>query len=97
MMIYIFWDKTPCSPLKVNRRFGGTCCLHLQGRRISQPRNRREASRKAENSAASVFKEITELKFFGHDGGTSNLFKILIILKLIPNHERSECLKIPGS
>jgi hypothetical protein len=27
----IFWDITPCSPLKVNRRFGGTCRLHLQG------------------------------------------------------------------
>jgi hypothetical protein len=21
----IFWDIRPCSPLKVNRRFGGTC------------------------------------------------------------------------
>jgi hypothetical protein len=28
----IFWDITPCSPLKVNRRFRGTCRLHLQGR-----------------------------------------------------------------
>jgi hypothetical protein len=26
----IFWDVTPCSPLKVNRRFGGKY-LHLQG------------------------------------------------------------------
>jgi hypothetical protein len=25
----IFWDITPCSPLKVNRRFGGTCRLHI--------------------------------------------------------------------
>jgi hypothetical protein len=32
----IFWDITPYSPLKVNRRFGGTCCLHLQSRRISR-------------------------------------------------------------
>jgi hypothetical protein len=32
----IFWDITPCGPLKVNRRFGGICRLHLQGRRISQ-------------------------------------------------------------
>jgi hypothetical protein len=32
----IFWDITPCSPLKLNQRFGGTCCLHLHGRRISQ-------------------------------------------------------------
>jgi hypothetical protein len=27
----IFWDIKPCSPLKVNRCFGGTCCLHLHG------------------------------------------------------------------
>jgi hypothetical protein len=26
----IFWDITPCSPLSVNRRFGGTYRLHLQ-------------------------------------------------------------------
>jgi hypothetical protein len=32
---YIFWDITPCSPLKVNLRFGGVCRLHLQGRRMS--------------------------------------------------------------
>jgi hypothetical protein len=32
----IFWDITPCSLLKVNRRFGETCCLHIQCRRISQ-------------------------------------------------------------
>jgi hypothetical protein len=35
----IFWDTTPNSPLKVNRSFGGTCGLHLQGRRISQERD----------------------------------------------------------
>jgi hypothetical protein len=32
----IFWNITPCSPLKVNRRFGGTCHVHIQVRRISQ-------------------------------------------------------------
>jgi hypothetical protein len=26
--VVIFWDITPCSPLKVNRRFGETCRLH---------------------------------------------------------------------
>jgi hypothetical protein len=36
----IFWDITPCSPLKTNRRFRGTCRLHLQGR-ISRARNQR--------------------------------------------------------
>jgi hypothetical protein len=40
----IFWDITPCSPLKVNRRFGGTYRLHLQGRRKAE----QETSVKAE-------------------------------------------------
>jgi hypothetical protein len=35
----VFWDITPCIPLKVNRCLRGTCRLHLQGRRISQARN----------------------------------------------------------
>jgi hypothetical protein len=26
----LFWYITPCSPLKVNQRFGGICGLHLQ-------------------------------------------------------------------
>jgi hypothetical protein len=29
--ISIFWDVMLCSPLKVNRRFGGTCRLNIQG------------------------------------------------------------------
>jgi hypothetical protein len=42
----IYWYITPCSPLKVNRIFGGTCRLHLQVRRISQERNQLEIRRK---------------------------------------------------
>jgi hypothetical protein len=34
----IFWDITPCNHLKVNRLFGGTYRLHLQGRKISRAR-----------------------------------------------------------
>jgi hypothetical protein len=40
-----FWDITPYSSLKVNRRFGGTYRLHLEGRRI---RNQRENRWQAE-------------------------------------------------
>jgi hypothetical protein len=36
MKSIIFWDITPCSPVRVNWRFGGTYRLHLQGRRISR-------------------------------------------------------------
>jgi hypothetical protein len=32
----IFWDTTSCSPLKLNRRFGGTCLLNVQVRRMAQ-------------------------------------------------------------
>jgi hypothetical protein len=31
-----FWDITPCSPLKVNRCFGGTHSLYHHSRRISR-------------------------------------------------------------
>jgi hypothetical protein len=44
----IFWDTTPCSPLKVNRHFGGIVRLHLQGRRVSEARNQRESRWQAE-------------------------------------------------
>jgi hypothetical protein len=36
VMSSIFWDITSYSPLRVNRRFEGTCRLHLQCRRICQ-------------------------------------------------------------
>jgi hypothetical protein len=40
-------QRRPCSPLKVNRRFGGTSRLHLQARKISQARNQRGSKRQA--------------------------------------------------
>jgi hypothetical protein len=42
MKSIIFWDITPFSLMKVNRRFGGTCILHLPGRRIIGARNQPE-------------------------------------------------------
>jgi hypothetical protein len=47
----ILYDITPCSPLKINRRFGGTYHLHFQSRRISQARNQREGRWQADQSA----------------------------------------------
>jgi hypothetical protein len=58
----IFRDITPCSPLKVNRRFGGTCRLHLHGRRINQERNKHEAG--SEESKASLPPAIVSLNSF---------------------------------
>jgi hypothetical protein len=46
--ITIFWDITPCSPLNVNRRFGGTYRLQLQGQRISLERKQRGSRWQAE-------------------------------------------------
>jgi hypothetical protein len=42
----IFWDIRPCSLLKANQSFGGTCHSHLQGQTISQARNQQEAGNK---------------------------------------------------
>jgi hypothetical protein len=42
----IFCDITPCNPLKVNRRFRGTCRLHLQYRRISQAKKKNQRERR---------------------------------------------------
>jgi hypothetical protein len=44
--IFISFDTIPCSPLKINRRFGGACRLHIQSRRMSRERNQREAGSK---------------------------------------------------
>jgi hypothetical protein len=38
------WNMTPCSPLSFNRRFGGTCRLHLQGGRNKFSKNRQAVS-----------------------------------------------------
>jgi hypothetical protein len=49
----IFWDITPYSLLKVIGRFGGTCCLQCQGRRIIQARNQHGASSKKMEATCS--------------------------------------------
>jgi hypothetical protein len=48
----IFWVITPCIPLRVNRRFGGTYRLHFQRRQISRARNQRENRWQADQSAS---------------------------------------------
>jgi hypothetical protein len=39
----IFWDITPCNPVRVCRRLGGKNSFHLEGQRVSQARNQHEA------------------------------------------------------
>jgi hypothetical protein len=42
----IFCDISPGNLLKVNRRFGGTCQMHLPGQRVNQARNQHEVDSK---------------------------------------------------
>jgi hypothetical protein len=42
----VIWDTTPCSPVKVSRRFRETYRSNLQGRRISQARSQHQAGSK---------------------------------------------------
>jgi hypothetical protein len=46
LKISVLWDIAPCSPLKNNRRFGGTCCLHLKNQGICQAGNQHGAGSK---------------------------------------------------
>jgi hypothetical protein len=50
----VFWNVTPCSPMKVNGRFGGTYRLHFQGRWVSQKRNEHELGSKHSSSGWSL-------------------------------------------
>jgi hypothetical protein len=49
----IFWDTTPRSTLKLNRRFGGIYRPHIQGRRICRTRNQLEGRWQAEATCFS--------------------------------------------
>jgi hypothetical protein len=44
----VFWVIIPCNLLRVNRRFGGTGRLQLQGRRITRTRYQLESRRQAD-------------------------------------------------
>jgi hypothetical protein len=50
----VFWDITPCSPLKVNRRLRGTYRLHLQGLRITEQEHRVKAGGKQNKRHAEI-------------------------------------------
>jgi hypothetical protein len=40
------WGIALCTPVKVNRRFGGKYCLHIHGWRVCQAKNQNEAGSK---------------------------------------------------
>jgi hypothetical protein len=70
----VFWDITLFSTLKVKRRFGVTCRLHLRRRRISRARNHHEAGGKATRSSE------TSIDFKGLHGVIST--KMLLFVQL---------------
>jgi hypothetical protein len=69
MQSYTFWDITPCSLLKVNRRFGGTRSRYLLGLRISHAKKKHQMGarqvppkrRLAFNGPHGVISQKTEL------------------------------------
>jgi hypothetical protein len=60
----VFWDTTPCSALKLNRRFKGTC-LQLQGWWMSQAKKKKNSL----NQIASRAGFLLGLFFDPEDGG----------------------------
>jgi hypothetical protein len=57
----IFWDITPCSPLKVGWRFGATYRLHSQGR-ISRAKEQRESRWQASTFTLASYLGYSALK-----------------------------------
>jgi hypothetical protein len=57
----VFWNVTPCNPMKFNRRFGETYRLYLHGRKISRAKNQSESMWQAEL--------VLGLLFYPEDGG----------------------------
>jgi hypothetical protein len=79
----IFWDKTPCSPLSINRRVGETYRLHLQGRKnkfskklaLKQMESRTFSTLKIEticSSETSVVTQRTTRRYIPDDGTLHN-------------------------
>jgi hypothetical protein len=56
-------DIMPCSQMKVNRRFGGTCRLHLQARRISHLLSRWHLARLIRPSREPTYSSETSVDF----------------------------------
>jgi hypothetical protein len=50
----IFWDITPCSPLKVNRSFGGIYRIHFQNR-MSRARYQRESRWQVDSTLRQIY------------------------------------------
>jgi hypothetical protein len=83
--MFRFWDITPCSPLKVNLRFGGIYSLHLQGRRIAA----QETSVKAGGKQSAYFPPKRRLTFNGLQGVISQ--KIVHFMTTVVRTSNATC------
>jgi hypothetical protein len=70
----IFWDITPCSLLKVNRRFGGTHHLHLQGQKMNRAKYQRESRWQAELFITTCLHDDILLRLFFDPEYRSDIF-----------------------
>jgi hypothetical protein len=62
MKSIIFWDIATCSLLKVNRRFGGTYPLHLQGRRKFRAINKSGSRLQADLVSCSAYSSTLKIE-----------------------------------
>jgi hypothetical protein len=84
-----FWDIMPCSPMSVNRRFGGTYRLHLQGRK----NKRQETSKQAGDTPWTTWRYIPEVDILhNHCCGNLKSYMLIILLFSHPHdkHFREE-------
>jgi hypothetical protein len=63
----VLLDTTPCIPLRVNRRFGETCRLHLQVWRMSHAKN--------QSACYLLYSSFLLRLFFDHEGGVVMFFR----------------------
>jgi hypothetical protein len=54
----VFWDITPCSPLKFNLCVGEACQFHVQGGRISKAKSHGEAGGKKNTGLGDISQNI---------------------------------------
>jgi hypothetical protein len=74
LMSSAFLGVKSCSQLRVNRRLAGTCCLHLQGKRIGRARKQRDSKWQATTSLATRFHAGFLLGLFFDLENGSNMF-----------------------
>jgi hypothetical protein len=65
---FVFWNVVPCNMVRLTQCFGGTCRLHLHGRRLNQARYQKKqaANRtqlKVEASSSSVTSAVCGIMF----------------------------------